>query len=109
MGNCCNREISVRKFSVRSYERGSGYLFTKSLSKLISSTHTHSPIDLIHSHSDTPIFMSTRTHKPKWPGQDHLCLTQRSRDANCQALTTCPGLPLTGDNKVVSGQIFHIP
>ena len=53
--------------------------------------------------------MSIQTYESKWPGQDHLCLTQRSRDANRQALTTCPRFPLTGDNKIVSGQIFHIP
>lgn len=98
VGNCCNTGITVRKFSVRSYER---YLFAKSLSKLILCTHTRSAVELILWHSDTWIYLI-----PQF--RESLARIPWAWNKGMGVLLPCPHYKaLTRDNKVFSGQICH--
>lgn len=98
VGNCCNTGITVRKFSVRSYER---YLFAKSLSKLILCTHTRSAVELILWHSDTWIYLI-----PQF--RESLARIPWAWHKGMGVLLPCPHYKaLTRDNKVFSGQICH--
>lgn len=54
------------------------YLFTESLSNLISCAHTHSALELILWHS---YILDHQITESQWPGQDPLSLTERNRDA----------------------------
>lgn len=51
---------------------------------LILPADTHFVIDFFHLHTCTHMPTSTRRCISKWSGKDHLCVTQRTKDAKCQ-------------------------
>lgn len=101
--SCRHLPSSVTKFNTKFH--GRWCLFTKSLNRLILSTHIHPPIDLIQSYAQTHISMSTKMCALRRSGEHRV--QHRTRHASYWVLILSLWFFLIRNDKPVYVQIFY--